>query len=351
LAIERGLHHSIPPEDVGKEVRQLGREEKPAAILKSWESRGLIGAIHPQLARRHPNYDALQRLIRARDDLVGGGYRPRLFAPVVSAVLGRLKSRERSAALARMGFRSAEVDAVLHLELEAKKAVKILSSRKTAAPRDSFAFLEKAPLDLLAYILAELRNAKVVGKIRNFLHKWKPLHQALPSAAAELEALGLPRGPKFDKVLEDLFQQQLLGKGRKPEDRTRLLRKLAGIKEPPKKKLEEKKKKAAPSAAEKGGKKKPVKQGSQPAATPPAQAAAGATQAARPAAAPQTAAAPSPGSKAAAFAEAKSAAARGKPKPANAAKHPASVPRPKPAQIVRSGSSRRPRPKRRTKRR
>ncbi|MFY9585565.1 MAG: hypothetical protein WAR21_13850 [Candidatus Acidiferrales bacterium] len=352
LALERGLHKSIPPEDVGREVRQLGREEKPAAILKSWESHGLIGTIHPQLARRHPNYDALQRLIRARDDMVSGGYRPRLFAPVASAVLGRLKPRERSAALGRMGFRSAEADAVLHVEVEAKKVVKILSSRKTAAPRDAFTFLEKAPLDLLAYIVAEVSNAKAVGKIRNFLHKWEPLHQALPSAAAELEALGLPRGPKFDKVLEDLFQQQLLGKGRKPEDRTKRLRKLAGIKEPPKKKLEEKKKKPAPSAAEKPGKKKPVKQESRPAATPPAQAAAGATQAARPAAGPQTAPAPPPGAKAAAFAAARSAAAaRGKPNPAQAARQPASMPRPKPAQIVRSGSSRRPRPKGRTKQR
>src|SRR2546422_11541079 len=55
--------------------------------------------------------------------------------------------------------------------------------------------------------------------------------------------LCLPRGPKFDKVIADLFQQQLLGKGRNPEERTKLLRKLAGIKEPPKKKVKEEKKK------------------------------------------------------------------------------------------------------------
>ncbi|HEX2713508.1 MAG TPA: hypothetical protein VHM88_15005, partial [Candidatus Acidoferrales bacterium] len=42
LALERGLNQNIPPEDVGREVRQLAREEKPAAILKSWEANGLI---------------------------------------------------------------------------------------------------------------------------------------------------------------------------------------------------------------------------------------------------------------------------------------------------------------------
>ena len=266
LAIEREWHENIPTEDVGREVRQLAREEKPAAILKSWEAHGLIAAIHPQLARRHPHYDMLQRMVRARDDMVGTGYRPRLFAPITYALLGRLKPRERSAALHRMEFRSAEVDAVLHLEVEAKKVAKMLTSRKTAAPRDAFAFLEKVPFDLLAFIEAELRNGKALGKIRNYLHKWKPLRRELASAAVELERLGMPRGPKFDKVLEDLFLLQLLGKGRKPEERTKLLRKLAGIKEPPKKKAKEEKKKAAAKAA----KKQAAKEGPQPAAAPAA---------------------------------------------------------------------------------
>jgi hypothetical protein len=67
------------------------------------------------------------------------------------------------------------------------------------------------------------------------------MRNALPGVATELEVIGLERGPKFDKVLEDFFQAQLLGRARKPEDHAKVLRKLAGIKEPPKK-IEEKKK-------------------------------------------------------------------------------------------------------------
>lgn len=350
LAIERGLHEAIPPEDVGREVRQLAREEKPAAILKSWEVHGLIGAIHPQLARRHPHYDALQRVIRARDDMVTVGCRPRLFGPVTGALLGRLKSRERSAALHRMEFRSGEVDAVLHLEAEAKKVAKVLASRKTAAPRDAFAFLEKVPLHLLAFIEAEVRNAKAVAKIRQFLHRWRPLRLALPLVATELETLGMPRGPKFDKVVEDLFQLQLLGKGRKPDERIKLLRKLAGIKEPPKKKPKEEKKKPA-KAAEKAGKKKPVKGGAQPVAPPAAGGASteGPAGAAAQAAAAAAGAAPAqapPRPAAAAFPAAK-AATRKRPKPARSAR-PAASKRPKKAARQRPQGAR---PKHRGKRR
>ena len=79
-----------------------------------------------------------------------------------------------------------------------------------------------------------------MGKIRTFLTKWKPLRQALPAAVLELETIGMEHGPKFDKVIEDLFQAQLAGKARNPGLRIKLLRKLSGIKEPPKKKVDEK---------------------------------------------------------------------------------------------------------------
>lgn len=241
LAIERELQETISQEDAGSEFRQAAREEKPATVLKSWESHGLMGVVHPLLEKRHPDYEAINRIFRVREDMVSSGLRPRLFAPVTVAILGRLKDSERKTVLGRMAFPSAELREVQEVEQEALKIVKLLTGPKTAAPRDAYLFLEKASLELLAYILAESSNGKAVGKIKTYFSKWKPLRQALPGVATELELLGVERGPKFDKVVEDFFQLQLLGRARKPEDHAKILRKLAGIKELPKK-LEEKKK-------------------------------------------------------------------------------------------------------------
>ncbi len=256
LAFDRDLQHEIPPEDAGAELRAVAREDKPAPILKAWESRELLGTFHPQLARRHPHYDALQRLTKVRDDLISAGLRPRLQWAAVSAILGRLKSRERSAALSRMGFRSAEAASILGLEEAAAKAQRMLASRKTAAPGDAYRFLEKLALDQMAFLLAESSNSKALGKIRNYIHKWRPLRQELPNVEAELAGLGMSRGPAFAKVIEQLFQQQLLGKGRNPIDRVKLLRKLSGIKEPPKKKVKEEKKKPASKFAQRAAARK-----------------------------------------------------------------------------------------------
>jgi len=51
----------------------------------------------------------------------------------------------------------------------------------------------------------------------------------------------MPRGAKFDQIVEQVFGMQLTGRGKTKEEREKILRKLSGIKEPPKKKEKEKK--------------------------------------------------------------------------------------------------------------
>jgi len=109
------------------------------------------------------------------------------------------------------------------------------------APVDAYRFLEKLPHDQMAYLLAESNNSGALSKIRAYLHKWRPIHNGLPQVANDLEALGMARGAKFDQIVEQVFAMQLTGRGKTPEEREKILRKLSGIKEPPKKKEKEKK--------------------------------------------------------------------------------------------------------------
>ena len=145
LALERGLFDQITPDEAGEELRQLAREDKPAAVLKAWETNNLLEALAPQLARRHPHYDAVARLVRSRDELMSAGLRPRLTIPTAVAILGRLKSRELSGVLHRAKFRAADIASILRMEDEGKKLVKLLIGRKTNVPRDSYALLESDP--------------------------------------------------------------------------------------------------------------------------------------------------------------------------------------------------------------
>jgi tRNA nucleotidyltransferase (CCA-adding enzyme) len=233
LAIERGLDRQIAPTEAGRELRQLGNEEHSVPVLKSWESHRLLAAVHPHLAKRRPDYDGLNRLSRAAEQMTGVGLRVRLFAPVTWYLLRKLSPGERTRALRRLDLRPAEIAAVTKLDAAARDATKALKGRQTESPRDAYNYLERMPRDLLAFVLAEHAHPRIANKVRNYLHKWRPLRLSLP--AAELEALGVARGPQFDRILEQLFDLQLKGRGKAAVDRTRLLRQLAGIKPEPKK--------------------------------------------------------------------------------------------------------------------
>ena len=75
LAMERDLHETISPEDAGSEFRQVAREEKPVADPEGLGIADLLEALHPTLAKRHPDYDAINRITRVRDDMVSAGFR------------------------------------------------------------------------------------------------------------------------------------------------------------------------------------------------------------------------------------------------------------------------------------
>jgi tRNA nucleotidyltransferase (CCA-adding enzyme) len=233
LAMERELLERIEGGEVGHEMRALARDDNPVATLKQWESHEMLALIHASLQKRKPDYDSLNKLARVRSNLYGAGLRPRLHLAVTYYTLGRLKDREASSALRNMEYRAAEMDALAKLVPETQKVLKVLKSPKTNAAKDAYYYLAATPAEALAFIEVEMPNPRALSKIRNYLQKWRPLRMASPSG--ELEALGIERGQKFDKIIDQFFELQLRGKGKTPEERTKILKNLAGIKDEPKK--------------------------------------------------------------------------------------------------------------------
>jgi tRNA nucleotidyltransferase (CCA-adding enzyme) len=251
LAMERDLHHSITPEDAGGELRELAREEDPTETLKAWEEHDLMEVVHPIFEKKKPDYEAINRLSKVRDDLMMAGLRPRLATPMLLAILGKLKDREQSSLLSKLGFRSGETEVVMNFEEAAEASAKELSGKKLNAPIDAYKFLEKLATERIAYLMAETRNSAALSKIKAYLHKWRPLRAGVPLVREELTRIGMPAGPKFETVIDQMFALQLNGRGKTPEEREKMLRKLSGIKEPPKQKEPKSKDKKAAKGAEK----------------------------------------------------------------------------------------------------
>jgi hypothetical protein len=239
---------NISSVDITDEVRQVGREENAAGVLKSWEEHDLLNVVHPKFDSRKPDYKGLEALVKAREELISVNRRARLASPTLYYIFGRFSRVERSNALKQLGLRAGEIQAVAALEEQADAAVKLLSSARMKDARAAYDTLERLPSETLVFLLTYTRQSKVLARVKAYITTWKPMRASLP--AAQLELLGVPRGPNFDLVIEKFFTLQLHSRVRGPEDYERVLRNLSGIKLDPKKKGKpEKKGKETPKPA------------------------------------------------------------------------------------------------------
>lgn len=256
-ALERRYQSYIQPGPLGREVEQIAREDNGVAVLKALAEHELLAVLHPLLQKRKPDYEGLAKLQKYRQQAAGAGYRLDPFHLVLHYLLRRLKPRVQRQLLRKLGLKKAHEKQVLRLTQEARQVVKQLRRRRTLGPRQIFQLLTPVPPELLVFVLAEYSDKKKVqAKIYNYLFKYRPLRHRLP--VRELQLMGVPPGPKFDKILEEYFEAQLDGKLRDRAQQLRFLRKLAGVPKPspqPEKKKEKEKK--APPALPAAGPKPP----------------------------------------------------------------------------------------------
>ena len=119
----------------------------------------------------------------------------------------------------------------LGLEHEAQKLSRPLTSPKANLPSQVYHMLSDQPLPLLLFLLVHYPHAKIQTRVKNFLLKYPQVRAQLPRG--ELQSLGVEAGPKFEKILEQVFLDQLDGKLKTHQQLTKALRELAGIKETP----------------------------------------------------------------------------------------------------------------------
>ncbi len=234
LALQKKYYQLIAPATARREMTQLTAENNPITILKAWQSHGLLAVFQPRLQKRDPDYDGLSKLQKYRQAAFVAGYQLDSFYPVLHYLLKRLRGREQHSLLRNLGLKKSEADRALNLEYEASKVVKLLGRQRKLRPRQIYDLLTPIPLELLIFILAKFsQKKKIQAKVYNYLFKYRPLHRQLP--VRELELLGVPRGPKFDEILEQFFYARLEGKLRSRAEQIRFLRKLVGVGKPPKK--------------------------------------------------------------------------------------------------------------------
>jgi tRNA nucleotidyltransferase (CCA-adding enzyme) len=225
LALEERLWADLPPDKQAVEIEAVLQEDNPERVLKLYQDRGILVGLDRNLtkipydrfrkvralARKSPGEDMFLLNFDCLTFKLGGAQKQKLARKIISD--------PKSAKIA------------LNLERDAKRVARVLLSAKCGMPSQAYKVLSQQPRPMLLFLLAYYHESKVQSRIKNYLVKAPQVRARLPES--ELLVLGVKPGPKFDKILERVFLDQLDGKLKSHQQLTQELRSLAGVKEPP----------------------------------------------------------------------------------------------------------------------
>lgn len=224
-ALEERIWSDLPPGKQAAEIEAVLREDYPEKVLKLYEDRGILSGLDRNLTRiafdRFRKVSVLSRKSPGED----------VFLLNFDSLVSKLSTSQRQRLANKVLMDSKLIKLALNLDREAKKTARLLSGARYGVPSQAYKLLSQQPRPLLLYVLAYYPQAKIQSRIKNYLVKAPQVRARLPET--ELLVLGVKPGPKFDKILERIFLDQLDGKIKTHQQLVQELRSLAGIKAPP----------------------------------------------------------------------------------------------------------------------
>jgi tRNA nucleotidyltransferase (CCA-adding enzyme) len=226
-ALGNRLWQRLDPDLQARELNAILHEENPGRALKTLAARGLLTGLDKKLAAARIPYESFNK-IRSVGQTIAGAHP---FLVNFHCLVERLGGAQRKRLAKKIIRDSKTVRMALGLEGAARKLARTLASSKAALPSQAYGLLTGQPLPLLLFLQVKYPRAQIQNRIKNFLFKAPLVRARLPRA--ELQALGVQPGPKFEKMLEEVFTDQLNGKIKTHQQLMKKLRSVAGIKDPP----------------------------------------------------------------------------------------------------------------------
>lgn len=225
-ALQNRVWEYMDPERQGRELHAILQEENSGRVLKALAERGLLGGLDRKLASARLPYDQFTKIRNIARTVPGAD----AFLVNFHCLVAKLGDSHRNRLARKIMADRKVLEMALGLEGAAKKLTKVLASSKAAQPSQVYTLLAEQPQPLLLFLLVNFPQPKIQTRVKNFLFRYPVVRAKLPRA--EIQTLGLEPGPKFEKILHQLFLDQLDGKIKTHQELLKEFRDLAGIKPP-----------------------------------------------------------------------------------------------------------------------
>lgn len=222
-ALEERTWANLSPDKQAEEIKAVLWEESPEHVLKLYQDRGILAGLDRNLGRlAYDRFRKVRTFARKHPDAD-------VFLLNFDCLASKMNGPQKQRLAKKVLDDPKQVKLALNLEREAKKVARLLTGAKCNVPSQAYKVLSLQPRPLLYYLQVYYSQAKVQSRVKHYLVKVPQLRARLPES--ELLVLGVEPGPKFDKILERIFLDQLDGKIKTHRQLTQELRSLAGVKE------------------------------------------------------------------------------------------------------------------------
>ncbi|MGH9452671.1 MAG: hypothetical protein ACRD2O_01720 [Terriglobia bacterium] len=213
----------VNPEQQGREIQEILREEDPGRLFKLLGERGLLEGLDDHLSTKKIPFAQFDKIRAAGRNLPGAD----LFFLYFSALSEKIPPVYRAKFAKKVLGDGRLAQGAMRLDAEAHKVGQELKGRKGNTPSEVYPLLSGVPSYVLLYMLVNFQQAPIQSRLKNFLFKYPQVRAKLPRE--ELQSLGIEPGPKFDEILEKIFLAQIDGKIKTQPQLTKALRTLGGI--------------------------------------------------------------------------------------------------------------------------
>lgn len=211
-AIEEEMFEKVEPQRIRDEIILILKEKEPLKALNRMAELHEFRFIHPKISLDQ----AMRRFYKSIDEThrwyEKAPFRRRAIEKWLMYLIALFESLSYNETLRlcdKFVFKRGERLRILSYKKDAKRIIKLLSSKKHLAASRIYSVLEPLSYEVILLIMARADSKLATARIKAFLEKYNGIRIKL--RGEDIKALGMKPGPKFKRILQKVLYKKIDG--------------------------------------------------------------------------------------------------------------------------------------------
>jgi tRNA nucleotidyltransferase (CCA-adding enzyme) len=218
-AVNINLIEKLSPKRRRTEFFLLLKEPEPSRPLRRLQELGVLGHLHRKLSFSEASAGELRRVQEEIDDWKDS-LKPNVPFLLYLFLIKKLDYEDAFSLSKSLAFTKKEMRNLLDLRIMQGRIKRV----ETLKPSGVYKLLHGLSSELMIFILLSAKNKNVKGKIEEYLRVSRKVR--LRISGRDLRVLGIPEGPIYRKILEEVLSKRLDGKLNTKEEEVNFAKKI-----------------------------------------------------------------------------------------------------------------------------